>query len=182
MKKLLIVAHPSSQGFSHKIAQKYQDISLQKGDEVEILDLYKTDLQLNFLSFESNKEIGHDEVTKKLQEKIAWADELSFIFPVWWSDCPAIMKNFIDSTFTSGFAFKYVNWKPSGLLKGKTSRIFATCGAPSFFYKFFPVSYRLLWWATRIGFCWMKLTNIQIFGGMDTKSDEAKTALLEEIN
>jgi putative NADPH-quinone reductase len=43
---------------------------------------------------------------------------------------PAIMKNFFDSNFLTGFAFKYENGKSVGLLKGKNARIIATSGGP----------------------------------------------------
>jgi NAD(P)H dehydrogenase (quinone) len=43
--------------------------------------------------------MGRDETTKKIQAKITWADELIFIFPIWWGDAPAIVKNFIDCNF-----------------------------------------------------------------------------------
>jgi putative NADPH-quinone reductase len=51
---------------------------------VEILDLYNTDLEQDFLRFEDPKKMGEDPVTKKIQEKILAADELVFIFPIWW--------------------------------------------------------------------------------------------------
>lgn len=54
------------------------------------------------------------------------ADELVFVFPIWWGDAPAILKNFIDCNFHSGFAFRYENGRPIGLLKGKSARIIAT--------------------------------------------------------
>jgi putative NADPH-quinone reductase len=70
--------------------------------------------------------MGQDPVTKAIQEKILAANELVFIFPIWWGDAPAILKNFIDCNFHSGFAFRYENGKSVGLLKGKSARIIAT--------------------------------------------------------
>lgn len=111
MKKFIITAHPSSQGFTHKIAERLTKLSAERGDEVEILDLYKTELKQDFLSFEDMKEMGQDDITKQIQAKISWADELVFVFPIWWGDAPAILKNFIDCNFGAGFAFKYENGK-----------------------------------------------------------------------
>jgi NAD(P)H dehydrogenase (quinone) len=107
MKKLIVTANPSSQGFTHKITNELVRLSNEHGDITEVLDLYKTELRQDFLVYENKKEIGKDSVTKSIQEKIAWADELIFIFPIWWSDVPAIMKNFLDCNFTAGFAYKY---------------------------------------------------------------------------
>ena len=43
-----------------------------------------------------------------IQEKITTADELVFVFPIWWVNMPAILKNFFDTILTGGFAFQYV--------------------------------------------------------------------------
>jgi putative NADPH-quinone reductase len=44
---------------------------------------------------------------KSIQEKIKNSEELIFVFPVWWGSMPAVMKNFFDSVFITGFAFEY---------------------------------------------------------------------------
>jgi len=31
-----------------------------------------------------------------MQEQITWADELVFVYPIWWYDAPAILKNWFD--------------------------------------------------------------------------------------
>lgn len=121
MHKLIITAHPSTKGFTHTLANNLRELSIARGDTVEILDLYKTELKQDFLHFEDirtyQEEAKNDPTTLVLQKKIQEADELVFIFPVWWGDMPAIMKNFWDSNFLTGFAFKYENGKSVGLLR-----------------------------------------------------------------
>lgn len=180
MNKLIITAHPSSQGFTHKIAQKISELSTQKGDVVEILDLYKTDLKQDFLAFENMKDFGKDATTQELQAKIIWADELVFVFPIWWGDTPAIMKNFIDCNFGAGFAFKYVNGKSIGLLTGKSARIIATSGAPGFFYKIL-LHVQVMWNLNRIKFCGITQKSFTVFGNMDS-SKTNKDAYLKSLN
>ncbi|GAB0174333.1 MAG: NAD(P)H-dependent oxidoreductase [Candidatus Altimarinota bacterium] len=182
MHKLIVTAHPSSNGFTHKIAEKIATLSKEKGDSVEIFDLYKTELTQDFLRFEDPKAFGDDATTKKIQEKILSANELIFIFPIWWGDAPAILKNFIDCNFRSGFAFRYENGKPVGLLKGKTARIIATSGGPAFFYKLF-LHIQLLWNLNRISFCGIKQKSFTVFGNMeDPKTDkEAHLKALEKL-
>ncbi len=179
MNKLIITAHPSSQGFTHKIAEKLANLSEKQGQKVEILDLYKTDLKQDFLAFENIKEMGKDEVTKAMQAKITWADELVFVFPIWWGDTPAIMKNFIDCNFGAGFAFKFVDGKSIGLLPGKTARIIATSGAPSFLYTW-VLHVQLMWNLNRIKFCGIKQKSFTVFGNMD-KPGTNKDAYLKQV-
>lgn len=179
MKKLIVTAHPSTGGFTHTIAEKLAEVSNAIGHETEILDLYRTELRQDFLAFEDSKEMGKDATTKKIQDKIRWADEIVFVFPIWWGDAPAIMKNFIDCNFGAGFAFRYVNGKPEGLLKGKTARVIATSGAPSFFYKIL-LHIQLLWNMNRIGFCGIEQKSFTVFGGMDS-SDSDKSRYLDTV-
>lgn len=117
MNTLIITAHPSQESFTHTIAETYRENSELEGRQVEILDLYTTELKQDFLRFDKMSNFGKDKITQAMQQKIEWAEEIVFIFPVWWADTPAIMKNWIDCNFTAGFAFNYVNGKPVGLLK-----------------------------------------------------------------
>ncbi len=174
MKKLIVTAHPSTTWFTHQIANKLEKLSIEKGDKVEILNLYTTELKQNFLSFEDMKEMGKDKTTKELQKKITWADEIIFIFPIWWGDAPAILKNFIDSNFSAWFAFKYVDGKAVWLLKEKSARIIATSGAPSFLYKII-LHIQFFWNMNRIGFCGIKQKSFTVFWDMSNpKTDKEK--------
>lgn len=162
MNKLIISANPSSKSFTHSIVNKIVELSEQKWQSIEILDLYKTNLKQDFLTFEDVKEIWNDDITKKIQEKITWANEIVFIFPIWWGDSPAILKNFIDCNFWAWYAFKYVNWKAVWLLKWKTARIITTSWAPWFFYKVL-LHIQLLWNMNRIWFCGIKQKSFTVF-------------------
>lgn len=175
MKKIIITANPSSKGFTHIIANRLQELSTKKWDIVEIIDLYKSELKQDYLTYEDLSEMWKDEKVKKIQEKITWADELVFVFPVWWGDMPAIMKNFWDNNFTTWFAYKYEKWwKQVWLLKWKTARIIATSGAPSFFYSII-LHIQLLWNMNRISFCGMKQKSFTVFGDIDrTRTDKEK--------
>lgn len=175
MKKLIVTSNPSSKGFTHLIVEKLNDLSTKKWDEVEVLDLYKSPLKQDYLTYEDLSEMWKDEKVKKIQEKITWADEIVFVFPIWWWDMPAIMKNFWDNNFTTGFAYKYEKWwKQVWLLTWKTARIIATSWAPGFFYKII-LHIQLLWNFNRIWFCWMKQKSFTVFWDIDrTRTDKNK--------
>jgi len=183
MKKILIItAHPSNEGFTHKIAKASKDSSILKGDEVEILDLYQTELKQDFLAFVQVKNFPKTENTLKIQEKINYADELIFISPIWWGDAPAIMKNFFDTSFSAGFGFKYEDGKPIKLLKGKTAKVFFTCDGPGFFYRFPFVSLKTNWKIARLGFCGIKVTHFEIFDKMKNRDEKNRIKILEKIS
>lgn len=181
MKKLIITANPVAKSLTNTIAEEIKNLSIKNWDNVEILDLYTTDLKQDFLSYEEISEIWNDITTKKIQEKIKWADELVFVFPIWWWDMPAIMKNFWDCNFTKDFAFKYEKgWKKISLLDWKTARIIALSWAPSFFYKII-LHVQLLWNLNRVWFCWIKQKSFTVFWEIDrTKTDKSK--ILKKLN
>lgn len=170
MNVLIITAHPSKNGFTHRIAKAYSSVSKKNKSNVEILDLYKTKLQQKFLKFEDKRKMPQTKELKEIQKKISWADELVFVFPVWWSGAPAIMKNFIDTNLGSGFAFKYENGKVVGLLKGKIAKVFVTCDGSGLMYKMFLAP---VWKLGILKFCGFKVGSFTIFDKM-IKMDESK--------
>lgn len=130
MKHLIIYAHPKHGSLNHHIMHTTVEILQSKNQEIEIRDLY----QLNFnpiLSLEDLKGqlIGKvsDDV-KKEQDYILWADHITFIYPIWWTGMPAIMKGFIDRVFSYGFAYRYDKGIQKGLLIGKQTTIMNTQG------------------------------------------------------
>ena len=78
---------------------------------------------------------------------------------------PAILKGFIDKVFVARYAFKYVNGRPVGLLKGKTATIFVTSGGPKAFYTFFRAPKRVMQFGI-LKFCGISSKYIQIGGCM----------------
>jgi NAD(P)H dehydrogenase (quinone) len=182
MKNILIVlAHPNKNSLNGAMANIIKEQKEKNGHEVKLLDLYNDNTQ-EFLSFENPYEITRDEKVKYHQELVAWADNITFVFPYWWGSEPAILHNWIDSNFLSNFAFKYVDSKPKGLLQSKTVTIFTTSGTPKFLY-FFTGGYRWLkkrWKQGIVEFCGMKLDGFYTFGWIDTSKDKA-TKVLEEV-
>ncbi len=137
MKTLVIYAHPNTKGHCSTILEEVEKSLKSKSISYEVIDLYKIKydpvLAENELYTAGRKDISKQ--NKEFQNKISESEKLIFIYPNWWNNMPAILKGFIDRVLTSGFAFKYVNRRPIGLLKGKKAAIFISTGAPLFFYK-----------------------------------------------
>ena len=170
MNILIIVANPRKESFSFAMADKYKELALAENNTVEIIDLYRDEHQQPFYTYEAYNEPVITPEIKYYQEKISGADELVFVFPYWWGSMPAILKNFIDSNLTRGYAFNYVNSRPVGLLTGKVVTLLSTTGAPTLVYKVLGVNRRmkLMFKKQIIEFCGMKLKSSQIFGSVDT--------------
>jgi len=71
------------------------------------------------------------EVTEEVEREqhyISWAQCLTFIYPIWWTGLPAMMKGYIDRVFSYGFAYRYDQGVQKGLLTGKQAVIINTHG------------------------------------------------------
>jgi NAD(P)H dehydrogenase (quinone) len=181
MKTLIITAHPSKFGFTQKIAEQYAKGKTEKGDTVEILDLYKQENKQDFFVFENIKEVMPDPTVDRMQKKIAENDELVFVFPMWWFAEPAILKNFLDKNLTPHFAYQYENGKPVGLLKGKTAKVFITSDGPKLFHFLLAMPIWSVWGMTRLRFCGIKMESFQIFDKMIERKEESRKELLEKV-
>ena len=130
MKHLIIYAHPNPNSLNGLLKNTVAELLKKKCNELVVRDLY----QLNFnptLSLDDMagqlKGIVADDV-KQEQEFISWADCITFIYPIWWTGLPAIMKGYIDRVFSYGFAYRYDKGVQKGLLEGKQTVIINTHG------------------------------------------------------
>lgn len=115
MNKLIITAHPNPEGFTHKIAQRFIEVSQKKGHVTFLMNLYDEQWKQDYLILDATNKPIPDNKREAIQEKIQWADEIVFVFPLRWFDAPAILKNRFDMNMTSRFAYLYKT-KGLGLL------------------------------------------------------------------
>lgn len=113
MKKLIITAHPNPEGFTHKIARRFIAAAQKAGHECFLMNLYDAERTQDYLMLDHMNKAIPDNKRELIQQKITRADEIVFIFPLWNFDAPAILKNWVDVNFSSGFAYRY---KPGSLL------------------------------------------------------------------
>jgi NAD(P)H dehydrogenase (quinone) len=130
MKHLIIYVHPSDGSLNHHFMQTVVETLQSKNHEIEIRDLYR----LNFNPILSLKDLKGQRMgkvaadVKQEQDYISWADHITFIYPIWWTGMPAIMKGFIDRVFSYGFAYRYDQGIQKGLLIGKQTTVINTHG------------------------------------------------------
>ena len=133
MKTLIIYTHPSPTGFNAAILKEVQS-NLSKKHEVKTLDLYAENFDpiLRFDQEHRRRDLHKDPEMAKYRDLITWAGQLIFIFPIWWSGMPAILKGFIDRVFVADFAYSYKKVGLEGHLQGKSAWIITTHNTPSF--------------------------------------------------
>lgn len=128
MNTLIIYANYKETSFSAAIRDTLSDVFHQSGKEVAVRDLYE--IKFNpVLSKKDLQQIDNDVFPVDIMEEqkfITRADLICFVYPIWWSGMPAILKGYIERVFSKGFAYKFNDGMPQPLLSDKKAMIFNT--------------------------------------------------------
>jgi NAD(P)H dehydrogenase (quinone) len=182
MNILIVKAHPSTLGHTHRIAQTYADVKIAKKHDVKILDLFAEENKLDYMRFEKIRERPIDPVQKKFQDQLIWADEIVVVHPVWWGTPPSILKTWTEQAFWPGIAYKY---SPEGkvmkLLKGKTAKVFATSGGPGWINEWFFMPLWSFWNISIFWFSGVEVTDFKVCGNLDKYRGERADAIFEKF-
>lgn len=200
MNILVVNGHPDKESFSQAIYETVVANLDFAQHQVETLELG----HLHFdpvLRYGYRKRMPEDKFILQSQELIQWADHFIFIYPIWWSGMPSLMKGWIDRTFTPGVAYSsntegnfiwnYLRGRQfRKLLKGRTADIIATSMAPSWWYKLFsgwisvPDSYGLAALKSAVlNHCGIKTRRLMVLGNMgrETCTEAKRKAFLNKV-
>lgn len=141
MNILIVYSHPSKKSYTWRVLQQLKTV-LDEGDHsVEISDLYSMNFSSDMTESEYEREgfaqlhlpLSDDIVAE--HKKIEVADCIIFLYPLWWSDCPAKMKGWFDRVYSVGYAYGYdkQGQKISVMKKVKYGIVICTAGHPNDF-------------------------------------------------
>lgn len=138
----IIYCHPSESSYTYDILKQLKSHLDRENIEYKISDLYKIGFQTDLSEEEyaregfANTELPILNDIKEEHKKIKYADCMIFLYPVWWSDCPAKMKGWFDRVFTVGYAYGNSNTKDSDKMKiVPYGLVLCTAGHPNQFLK-----------------------------------------------
>jgi len=109
----IVFAHPSHESFTYTALESFAKGLEDAGHTFEIGDLYEMNFRTDMNPDEYLRETGLDpdapvsEDVRIEHEKMERADAIAFIYPVWWSDCPAKLKGWFDRVWSYGYAYCY---------------------------------------------------------------------------
>jgi len=111
MNILIVYSHPSEKSYTFQILQKLKNEINKQSWNLQISDLYAMNFQSDMSAEEYEREgfaktnlpISADILAE--HEKIEKADCIIFLYPVWWSDCPAKLKGWFDRVYSVGYAY-----------------------------------------------------------------------------
>ncbi len=173
MNILIVTAHPGANSHTKRIAETYAEARKSKGHDIQILNLYEKENMMDYLTFEDIREYKPSKIQTRFKEQVRWAHEIVVVHPIWWGMTPAVMKNWVDMTFWMRFAYRYTSdGDVEKLLVGKTAKIFATSGGPSW-YHHLPILPLMSFWKTCVfNFSGVDVIDVKICGNMDKHKGE----------
>ena len=107
----IVYAHPTHESFTGQILDAFVHGLDDAGHDHTISDLYAMgfDPVLDLEQYERESryaaEIPVPQDVADEQAKLNAADVWVFCYPVWWTDCPAILKGWFDRVWSVGFAY-----------------------------------------------------------------------------
>jgi NAD(P)H dehydrogenase (quinone) len=180
-----VYAHPNPKSFNHAILETISEELRKKKREFTVRDLYKIGfdpvLSARDLSAIENGVIPKD--IKREQNYITKADTLIFIFPIWWSAMPAMLKGYIDRVFSLKFAYDITETEVVGLLKGKKVFLVSTTGASKEDYEKMG-AFKMMNMAMDMAifqFSGMKVIGHKYFSSVPYVSQQERKKMLKEL-
>ncbi len=109
----ILFAHPAPESFSREVLKRFIRGLEEAGHTYEVCDLYRLGFHSEMDCVQYVREVGGDPQVplphdvKEQHQKLAQANAVVFIYPVWWSDCPAKLKGWFDRVWAYGYAYFY---------------------------------------------------------------------------
>jgi NAD(P)H dehydrogenase (quinone) len=183
MKILIILGHPAKKrrSLSEALADAYREGAIESGHEVCLCKV--ADKQFDPILHEG---YGEEQTVEpdiaEAQERIRWADHLVFVYPLWEYMIPALLKGFLERTFTRGFAYLERDSQEKGkLLAGKSARLIQTSGMPALIYRFWYRAHGAKALRDLLGFCGLRPVRAIYFGTIEAADDARRKQWLNKI-
>lgn len=137
-KHLIVYCDPNPQSLSAAYRDALVELTETSGNSVNVRDLYNICFQplLEQKDFDALKHGQIPADIKVEQDYLLWANVLTFVYPIWWTGMPALLKGYIDRVFSKGFAYMMdEKGNIKGLLEGKKVVVLNNMGAPYDYYE-----------------------------------------------
>lgn len=141
MNTLVVVAHPRPESFCKTLVDVAVTALRSAGHEVRVIDLYCEGYQpvMHAEEWRAYRDftLVPDDTTTRYVADVQWARQLVFVYPLWWSGLPAILKGWLERTMIPGVAFDF---DAKGRIRGVADirRIVGICtyGSPAWYIRF----------------------------------------------
>lgn len=117
MKVFVVYCHPCGDSFTAEVCSAFLKGLRDAGHSFEVSDLYAMKFDPVFSEAEYRREAFYrddmpvpSDIIEE-QRKINNADAIAFIYPVFWTECPALLTGWFQRVWTYGFAYGSASMK-----------------------------------------------------------------------
>lgn len=146
---LFVIAHPEPGSFTGALLDRAKSVATEAGASYDVSDLYgenfnpvlgRGDFSMtwnpDYFSVQDEQSAaersdGFADDIKREQERVARANLIVFLFPLWWGGPPAIIKGWFDRVMSYGFGYMDGARYDRGLFKGRHAMLCIPTGGTS---------------------------------------------------
>lgn len=133
MHVLTVLDHPDPGSFSAAIAARFNAGAIEAGHTVELADLnaegFDPRWSMADIEGDATGQAPADVLTE--QARIARADAIGFVFPLFWWGMPAMTKGWVDRVWSWGWAYDQLDDPEKSLQRPRTGVLLVPAGARS---------------------------------------------------
>lgn len=133
MHVLTLLDHPNPSSFCSSVAARFMEGAEAAGHSVELLDLYAEgfDPCWTIADIEADNGGPVPSDVRREQERIARADAICLVFPLFWWGMPAMTKGWVDRVWSWGWAYGQLDDPDISLQRPRTGLLLIPAGARS---------------------------------------------------
>ena len=181
-KKILIIfAFPEKSGLAETLAEYYVRGVKESGKgEVSLINLSEIEFDpILWGGYNTSEPL--EKSLREAQKEIKKADHLTFFYPLWWSDMPALLKGFLEKVLLPGFAFRFESEGGiKKLLTGKNARLVVTMhSSPEEYMQMTDGASDKIFSEGILNFCGIKTTGVNHIGPVYKANEQQKNNWFE---
>jgi NAD(P)H dehydrogenase (quinone) len=133
MHVLTVLDHPNPASLSAALAKQFMAGAEEAGHSVELADLHAEgfDPRWSMQDIEADEGISKPLDVAAEQERIARADAICLVFPLFWWGMPAMMKGWVDRVWCWDWAYDQLDDPELSLQRSRTGVLLVAAGARS---------------------------------------------------
>lgn len=178
MHVLTILDHPDPRSFSGAVAQQFMAGARTAGHSVELADLYVEGFNplWSMADIEGNSPVD----VQKEQARIARADAICLVFPLFWWGMPSMTKGWVDRVWSWGWAYDQLDDPDKSLQRARSGVLLVPAGARSDEMEEagYTAALETSWIDGTFGYFGFSPRRLELLNG-STGSDARRAALLE---
>ncbi|MEP5728798.1 MAG: NAD(P)H-dependent oxidoreductase [Sulfitobacter sp.] len=183
MHVLTVLDHPDPKSFCGAIARQFNSGAEANGHSTEIADLHAEGFDPRW----SMADINGDENSAapadivKEQDRIARADAIALVFPLFWWGMPAMTKGWVDRVWSWGWAYDQLDDPEVSLQRPRSGLLLVPAGARS--DEMIEMGYldaiETAWMTGTFGYFGFSRRKLMVLNG-STGSDKRRAGLLDQ--